>query len=46
MTIDLAAVDRRMGLKLEDEAAFWFPPGSVAAAAACTGGTTCGWPRA
>jgi phosphoglycolate phosphatase len=24
--IDLAAVDSRMGVKLEDEAAFWFPP--------------------
>ncbi|MGH3273299.1 MAG: HAD family hydrolase [Streptosporangiaceae bacterium] len=32
--IDLAAVDQRMGSKLEDEAAFWFPAGQVAAAAA------------
>jgi beta-phosphoglucomutase-like phosphatase (HAD superfamily) len=28
--IDLAAIDRRMGAKLEDEAAFWFPPDQVA----------------
>ena len=33
-TIDLAAVDRRMGLKLEDEAAFWFPADQVGPAAA------------
>jgi phosphoglycolate phosphatase-like HAD superfamily hydrolase len=32
--IDLAAVDRRMGIKLEDEAAFWFPPARVDLAAA------------
>jgi phosphoglycolate phosphatase len=32
--IDLAAVDGRMGSKLEDEAAFWFPPGEVEAATA------------
>ena len=31
--IDLDAVDRRLGVKLEDELAFWFPPGEVAAAA-------------
>jgi phosphoglycolate phosphatase len=31
--IDPAAVDRRLGIKLEDELAFWFPPGQVAAAA-------------
>lgn len=33
--IDLAAVDSRMGIKLEDEAAFWFPPGDQRAAADC-----------
>ncbi|HEX5292805.1 MAG TPA: HAD hydrolase-like protein [Streptosporangiaceae bacterium] len=32
--IDLAAVDQRMGLKLEDEAAFWFPAEQVGPAAA------------
>jgi phosphoglycolate phosphatase-like HAD superfamily hydrolase len=32
--IDLAAVDRRMGTKLDDEAAFWFPPEQVASVAA------------
>jgi phosphoglycolate phosphatase len=32
--IDLDAVDRRMGLKLEDEAAFWFPADQVAPASA------------
>jgi phosphoglycolate phosphatase len=32
--IDLAAIDRRMGVKLEDEAAFWFPPDQVGPAAA------------
>ena len=31
--IDLAAVDRRLGIKLDDELAFWFPPGQVTAAA-------------
>ena len=33
--IDLAAVDGRLGIKLEDEVAFWFPPGQQAAAVAC-----------
>jgi phosphoglycolate phosphatase-like HAD superfamily hydrolase len=33
--IDLAEVDGRLGIKLEDEVAFWFPPGQQAAAAAC-----------
>jgi phosphoglycolate phosphatase len=33
--IDLAAVDRRLGIKLDDELAFWFPAGQVAAAAEC-----------
>jgi phosphoglycolate phosphatase-like HAD superfamily hydrolase len=32
--IDLAEVDTRLGLKLEDEAAYWFPPGELADAAA------------
>ena len=31
--IDLDAVDRRLGVKLDDELAFWFPPDQVAAAA-------------
>jgi len=31
--IDLAAVDSRLGIKLEDEVAFWFPPGQLVAAA-------------
>jgi len=31
--IDLDAVDRRLGIKLDDELAFWFPPGQVDAAA-------------
>ena len=31
--IDLNAVDRRFGVKLEDELAFWFPPEEVATAA-------------
>ncbi len=31
--IDLDAVDRRLGIKLDDELAFWFPPDRVAAAA-------------
>jgi phosphoglycolate phosphatase len=31
--IDLAAVDGRLGIKLEDEVAFWFPPERRAAAA-------------
>lgn len=34
VTIDIAAIDRRMGAKLEDEAAFWFPADQVAPAAA------------
>ena len=33
--IDLAAVDRRLGIKLEDELAYWFPPEQQAAAAEC-----------
>jgi len=32
-TIDLDAVDRRLGIKLDDELAFWFPSGQVDAAA-------------
>jgi phosphoglycolate phosphatase len=32
--IDLDAVDSRLGLKLEDELAFWYPPDQRAAAAA------------
>ena len=32
--IDLGAVDRRLGIKLEDELAFWFPPDRVAAGVA------------
>jgi phosphoglycolate phosphatase len=31
--IDLAAVDSRLGIKLEDEVAYWFPPQQRAAAA-------------
>ena len=31
--IDLVSVDRRLGVKLEDELAFWFPPDRIAAAA-------------
>src|SRR5258707_9512944 len=31
--IDLDAVDRRLGVKLDDELAFWFPPDRVSAAA-------------
>jgi phosphoglycolate phosphatase len=33
--IDLAAVDGRLGIKLEDEVTFWFPPGQQAEAVAC-----------
>jgi phosphoglycolate phosphatase len=33
--IDLAAVDRRLGIKLDDELAFWFPPGELATMAEC-----------
>jgi phosphoglycolate phosphatase-like HAD superfamily hydrolase len=32
--IDLAAVEARMGIKLEDEAAYWFPPDRLADATA------------
>ena len=32
--IDLDAVDSRLGIKLEDELAFWYPPDQLAAAAA------------
>ncbi len=32
--IDLSAVDHRLGIKLEDEVAFWFPPDRQVAAAA------------
>jgi phosphoglycolate phosphatase-like HAD superfamily hydrolase len=33
--IDLAEVNTRMGIKLEDETAFWFPPAEQSAAADC-----------
>ena len=33
--VDLDAVDGRLGIKLEDELAYWFPPERVAEAAAC-----------
>ena len=33
--IDPAAVDRRLGIKLDDELAFWFPPDQLTAAAEC-----------
>jgi phosphoglycolate phosphatase-like HAD superfamily hydrolase len=33
VAIDPVAVDRRLGIKLEDELAFWFPPDQVATAA-------------
>ncbi len=31
--IDLEAVDRRLGIKLDDELGFWFPPDQIVAAA-------------
>jgi phosphoglycolate phosphatase len=34
VVIDLSEVDRRMGIKLEDEVAYWFPPTSQTDAAA------------
>lgn len=34
IAIDLAAVDRRLGIKLDDELAYWVPPDQVDAAAA------------
>jgi phosphoglycolate phosphatase len=33
--VDLDAVDGRLGIKLEDELAYWFPPERTAAAADC-----------
>jgi phosphoglycolate phosphatase len=33
--IDLAAVDRRLGIKLDEELAFWFPADQVAETAEC-----------
>ena len=33
--VDLDAVDGRLGIKLEDELAYWFPPERIAAAADC-----------
>jgi phosphoglycolate phosphatase len=35
VAIDLAAVDSRMGIKLEDEVTFWYPASDLASAAAC-----------
>jgi phosphoglycolate phosphatase len=32
VAIDPAAVDRRLGIKLQDELAYWFPPGEIEAA--------------
>jgi phosphoglycolate phosphatase len=34
-SIDLDAVDGRLGVKLEDELAYWFPPEGIAEAAGC-----------
>jgi len=34
-SIDLDAVDGRLGIKLEDELAYWFPPEGIAEAAGC-----------
>ena len=34
-SVDLDAVDARLGIKLEDELAYWFPPEGVEAAAGC-----------
>jgi phosphoglycolate phosphatase len=34
-SIDLDAVDGRLGIKLEDELAYWFPPEDIAEAAGC-----------
>jgi phosphoglycolate phosphatase len=34
-SVDLDAVDARLGIKLEDELAYWFPPEGVADAAGC-----------
>ena len=34
-SIDLDAVDGRLGVKLEDELAHWFPPEGIAEAAGC-----------
>jgi phosphoglycolate phosphatase len=35
VSIDLDAVDSRLGIKLEDELAYWFPPEGIAEAAGC-----------
>lgn len=32
VAIDPAGIDRRLGIKLEDELAYWFPPGEIAGA--------------
>ena len=40
--IGLDQVDSRLGIKLEDELGFWFPPEAVPAGPAATGGTTSG----
>jgi phosphoglycolate phosphatase len=34
-SIDLDAVDSRLGVKLEDELAYWFPPEGIVQAASC-----------
>ena len=34
-SVDLDAVDGRLGVKLEDELAYWFPPEGIAKAAGC-----------
>jgi phosphoglycolate phosphatase len=34
-SVDLDAVDGRLGVKLEDELAYWFPPEGIAEAAGC-----------
>src|SRR6204780_4640628 len=40
--IDLEAVDRRLGIKLDDELAFWFPADQVDAAAGVYRGPSLG----
>jgi phosphoglycolate phosphatase len=35
VSVDLESVNRRLGLKLEDELAYWLPADGIAEAAAC-----------
>jgi len=44
VAIDPVEVDSRLGIKLEDELAYWLPPDEIGPAMGSTARTTSGWP--